>query len=193
MPLVLSSRPEAEWDFVGGQEISYMKRSLSQTLNGIIDAVERWANLLGVWLIMALMVMVCADVLYRNVAGKSILGAVELAAMFMAAIVALTLAYTQKAGEHVRLELFIDKLHGRKRYILENIIIFVCLVFSVLFLVQTTKNAINSIAIQEIIEGASGLPLWPWKSIVPVGFFLLCLRLILQQIQYLRITSNSKE
>jgi TRAP-type mannitol/chloroaromatic compound transport system permease small subunit len=164
---------------------------VKRSLEGLFDKVEGWANLTGVWLIMALMVLVCADVVYRNVANRSILGAVELAVMFMAGIVALTLANTQKAGEHVRLELFIDKIHGRPRLILENLIIFFCLIFSVLFLVQTTKNAIGSIAIQEVIEGASGLPLWPWKSIVPIGFFLLCLRLIIQQVRFLKQLNKS--
>jgi C4-dicarboxylate transporter, DctQ subunit len=162
------------------------------SLTGVIDTVERWANLLGVWLIMALMVMVCSDVIYRNVAGKSILGGVELAVMFMAAIVSLTIANTQKVGEHVRLELFIDKIHGRARQILECCITLVCLVFSVIFLIQTTKNAIGSINVMEIIEGASGLPLWPWKSIVPIGFLLLCIRLTLQEIQYLKLLTKSE-
>jgi TRAP-type mannitol/chloroaromatic compound transport system permease small subunit len=157
----------------------------------IIDGVEKWANIIGVALVMALMLVVCADVAYRNIVGKSILGAVELSAMFMAGIVALTLAYTQKAGEHVRLELFVEKLHGRSRHLLEGLIVTVCLVFSVLFFVMTLQSAINSIAIREIVEGASELPLWPWKTIVPVGFFLLCIRLTIQLIQTFRLLKRT--
>ena len=107
--------------------------------------------------------------------------------MVMVGITALTLAYTQKERGHVRMGLVIDKLRGKAGYLLESGTILVCLAFSILFLVMTAQSAQESVAIQEIVEGVSGLPIWPWKIIIPIGFLFLSLRLSIQFITYFRL------
>jgi len=133
------------------------------------------------------MVLVCADVIYRTVFSASIIGAIELSQMVMAGICILTLSYTQNERGHVRMELVMSKLKGRTRQIVEFIAILMCLIFSILLLIMTAILAKNSIAIMEIVEGISGLPLWPWKTLIPIGFFLLCIRLFVQLIKHFQL------
>ena len=162
-------------------------------MSRFFNTVERWANLLGTWLIMFLMILVCSDVIYRTISSKSIIGAIELSQMLMAGIAILTLAYTQKERGHVRMELLMSKLKGRTRQIVEFTAILICLAFSILILIMTSILAKDSIAIMEIVEGISGLPLWPWKTIIPIGFSLLCIRLAIQLIKHFHLILHPEQ
>lgn len=152
-----------------------------------INTIERWSNLLGTWLIIFLMVLVCADVIYRTLFSASIIGAIELSEMIMIGVCSLTLAFTQNERGHVRMELFIGKLKGRTRQVFEFTAVLLCFLFVILVFIMTVISAKDSIAIMEIVEGISELPLWPWKTLIPIGFFLLCIRLMIQLIKHLKL------
>jgi len=170
-----------------------MKKSSTNFLGTLINTIERWANIVGTWLIMVLMVIVCADVIHRGLLGSSIIGAIELSVMLMVGITALTLAFTQHENGHVRMELVIGKLEGRTRQWVEIFAITMCLAFSILIFIMTVKLAIDSVAVMEIIEGISGLPLWPWKILIPVGFLLLIIRLTIQLVQHIKLLFSIKK
>lgn len=58
-----------------------------------INRVEEWSNLVGTWLIVFLMLLICSDVVYRTVIGASIVGAIELTELVMVGICFLPTAY----------------------------------------------------------------------------------------------------
>ncbi len=142
---------------------------------------------------MFLMVLVCSDVIYRTISGKSIIGAIELSEMLMIGISILTLSYTQSKRGHVRMELVMSKLKGKTRQIIEFIAVLMCLAFSILVLIMTSLLAKDSIAIMEIVEGISGLPLWPWKTLIPIGILLLCIRLTVQLVRHFQLILHPEQ
>lgn len=156
-------------------------------LGVVITTIEMWANLVGTWLVFLLMVLVCSDVAFRALSGSSITGAIELGELLMVGITILTVAYTQNERGHVRMDLVVDRWKGKPRQWVEACIVFMCLGFSIVALIMTSKLAGDSIAKWEIVEGVSQLPKWPWKTLIPVGFLLLCVRLITQLIEHVRM------
>jgi len=164
-------------------------------MSRFINEIERWSSLLGTWLIIFLMVLVCADVTYRTIFNASIIGAIELSEMLMIGICSLTLAFTQKERGHVRMDLLMGRLKGRTRQVFELTAVLLCFIFAILVFIMALIFAKDSIAIMEIVEGISEFPLWPWKTLIPIGFFLLCIRLMIQLIQHFQqiIGSTSKK
>lgn len=162
-------------------------------MSKFFTTIERWSNLLGTWLIIFLMVLVCADVIYRTLFNASIIGAIELSEMLMVGICSLTLAFTQNERGHVRMELLMARLKGRTRQLFEFTAILLCFIFAILVFIMTVISAKDSIAIMEIVEGISELPLWPWKILIPIGFFLLCIRLMIQLIRHFQLILTQQE
>ncbi|MEP2530021.1 TRAP transporter small permease [Shimia sp.] len=70
-------------------------------------------NSLGTILIMAMMAMICADVLSRNLLGQSLPGVIELAELGIVSIVYLQIADTYKSGKMLRSDGIITALEGR--------------------------------------------------------------------------------
>ena len=85
------------------------------------------------------------------------------------------------------------RLKGRTRQIFEFFSILICFFFAILVFIMTFIFAKDSIAIMEIVEGISELPLWPWKIVIPIGFFLLCIRLMIQLIQHFLLIFTQPE
>ena len=95
----------------------------------LADETELWANIIGSWLSIFLMLLVSSEVLYRFIIGKSILGAIELSELVMVGICSLTLAYTQKSLGHVRVDFLLIKLSGRILYLIESGALFLSFLF----------------------------------------------------------------
>ena len=78
------------------------------------------------------------------------------------------------------MELFVSRMKGRKRQIVDIIGLFICLIPSTIFLWGTAKAGIRSLTESQFQMGIFNFPLWPSKLALPVGFLLLALCLIAQ-------------
>ena len=84
-------------------------RSLS-ALNWCLDKAVTSLNALGTLIIIALMVLICSDVVSRNAFGHSLPGVIELAELAIVSIVFLQIADTLKSGKLMRSDALIRKL-----------------------------------------------------------------------------------
>ena len=163
-----------------------MKHFLS-VLGKFIDRVEEWSNLAGTWLIVFLMVLIISDVAYRTLAGKSILGAYNLAELIMVGIVFLSLAYAQKQRGHVRMEVVVDRLREKAQQLTEIAAFFLSLAICALIFYQSILEALLAVDINLITSGIVQWPAWPFKIVVAFGFFLFCIRIGIQLTQQIRL------
>jgi TRAP-type mannitol/chloroaromatic compound transport system permease small subunit len=106
--------------------------------------------------------------------------------MAMAIFCFLSIAYTQKLGGHVRMELFISRFSGRSLWIVEALgtliamwIIAVLALYGWDHFMRAWVIGDSSIDIQ--------IPIWPGKLIVVVAFISLELRLLVQLCGFLRL------
>lgn len=141
-------------------------------------------NSIGSLIIFAIMLLICADVLSRDLWNKPIAGVPELVGQSIIAIVFLQLASTLRHGRMSRAEIFIDGFREKRpragallQAFFDACGVFVCLVIiyaSWPRLVQAwTKNEFLG------VEGVFTAPIWPVSLVVLLGAIATCLQFIL--------------
>ena len=148
--------------------------------------VESFFNVTSGMLILFLMFLAVFQVVGRKFFNFPIPGYVDWVEMAMAIFCFLSIAYTQKLGGHVRMELFISRFSGRSLWIVEAIgtliamwIIAVLALYGWDHFMRAWVIGDSSIDIQ--------IPIWPGKLIVVVAFISLELRLLVQLCGFLRL------
>ncbi|MBM3354128.1 MAG: TRAP transporter small permease subunit [Betaproteobacteria bacterium] len=101
----------------------------------------------------------------------------------------LGIAYCQRLGGHIRMEVVLGTLRGRLLWSLEALAVALALVAVALVFVGTWDNFHNAWA-----KGDSSmdikLALWPAKLVVPLVLAVLAVRLLLQLWGYLRMVGD---
>jgi len=106
---------------------------------------------------------------------------------FVAVLYALLgIAYCQRLGGHIRMEIVLASIRGRARWLLELLGIALALAITLLLVHATFENFLRA-----WINGDSSmdirLPQWPSKLVVPVALAVLAVRLALQLWGYARL------
>jgi len=147
--------------------------------------VESVLNLASGFTVFALVLLAIANVLLRKFLNAPVPGYIDWTEQFMAVFAFLGLAYVQREGGHIRMDLLVGNLKGRILWLFEFMsVIFMLLVVTALiygswfhFARSFDWNAPNWSTDSSI---DISLPLWPAKLAVPVAFAILWLRLALQ-------------
>lgn len=158
----------------------------------LISHVDRWVspmetglNIVGAALIGFLMLFTVGEIVGRYLFNSPIKGHVEIVQLTMAGVVFLGIAFTQKVGGHVRMELFVVRvLKGRLRLIVESFTLLLALFIFAMITVYSLQDTLYSLRIGDNTP-LLYWPTWPSKLCIPVGSFFLCLRLVVQIIQHL--------
>ena len=109
--------------------------------------------------------------------GNNSNGFLELQWYMFAGVVLLGAAYTLKVNEHVRVDLFYGAVSERTQTWIDLVGAVICLVpMCVVLIYFTWPWFIDSWRINEQSVNAGGLPRWPVKLIMPIGFFLVLLQ-----------------
>jgi TRAP-type C4-dicarboxylate transport system permease small subunit len=161
------------------------KRSpLFRRVEGVLSKIEDYLNLASVFIIMFLMFFATTEIVGRYIFNSPVPGHVEIVELIMVGIVFFGIAYTQRVGGHVRMELFVTKvLKGRSYHIAEVITNILSLFVYLFILVYTFKATLFA---YQIGDNTSYLywPTWPSKLAVPIGCLFLCIRFSVEIIQH---------
>ena len=163
------------------QRVSFCK------IAALTDKVSLFSAKVVGGLLMAMMVLTCADIFLRFFLTKSIVGTVEIEGnYFMAAVVFLPLAYgmTSRRG-HIRVEIFTSRLPSQARNGLELFSLILSLCVSGLVTVYGFAGAWRSWKAGETMVNIA-LPIWPGRSFVAVGGILLCLQMMVKMVHLLK-------
>ena len=146
--------------------------------------IEDWLNLASVFIIMFLMFFASAEIIGRYVFNHPIHGHLEIVELLMAGVVFFGVAYTERTGGHVRMELFVTKvLRGRGYHIAEFITTAAALVTFIFILYYTTKSSWDAYQFGDTTADAY-IPTWPSKFAIPLGSLFLCIRFLIEMIQH---------
>ncbi|MGF1542334.1 MAG: TRAP transporter small permease subunit [Pleurocapsa sp.] len=155
----------------------------------IIDTINEWIGRLTYWLVL-LMVLVGV----WNVAGRylgKLVGTnltsnalIEIQWYIFDLVFLLGAAYTLKYNEHVRVDIFY-KNWSRRRQALANFLgSILCLIpFCCLIIYYSWGTIVNSWNIREISPDPGGLPRYPIKFVIIIGFVLLIFQGISEAIK----------
>jgi len=147
--------------------------------------LERLLTLAGGLVILLLVFLAVTNVLGRWMFNMPVNGYIDWVEQSMAFMAFLGIAYTQRLGGHIRMDIVVGMLKGRVLWIVELIsttvmlILTLCLTYgSFLHFKRAYDFGDSSMDID--------LPTWPAKLVVPVAFTILSLRFLLQIWGYIR-------
>ena len=172
--------------------MSAVPREDGSTL-GVFDVrlgrVETFFNLVAAACIFVLMFLGMAQVLGRQLLDRPINGYIDFVELSMATFAFLGIAYCQRLGGHVRMEMFLKMTSGRVHWAMEVFGTLIALFVIAVLIWYGFDHFLRAYRLGDSTIDAE-LPVWPSKLLVPVSFALLWLRLLLQLAAHLRLMLN---
>ena len=170
-------------------------RPMLKLLN-IADAIDRFQDRIGKWLYWLTLSMVAigaynALVRYLDKYTGMTLSSntyLELQWYMFSLLFLLGAAYTLKHDAHVRVDIFYSKLSAKGKAWVDLLgTVLILFPFCVLMLWASWPMVINSWAVLEISPDPGGLPRYPIKTAIPVGFLLVLVQGVSMFIRKLAI------
>ncbi|MGB0660813.1 MAG: TRAP transporter small permease subunit [Mangrovicoccus sp.] len=163
--------------------------SLLSRLDQQLYRLEGVFALLSGLAVFGLMLLAVVSVTGRNFFNAPLPGYVDWIQQAMPLIAFMGIAYTQRNGGHIRMDMLVGALKGRPLFIVEFLTSFVMLVLMILLVWGTWAHFQRSFDFAAPLWSRDstmdiGLPIWPAKLLAPVAFAVLCLRLVLQLFAY---------
>ncbi|WP_417685617.1 TRAP transporter small permease subunit [Roseibium sp.] len=154
--------------------------------DGALGHVENLFNLIAAASILVLMLLAVVQVVGRFVFNTPVPGFIDITEQAMAVFAFGGIAYCQRVGGHIRMEMVLGKLSGRSLWIAELVGVLLIAVVVALLIWGSWYHFDRSWTIGDSTMDIS-LPTWPSKLIIPAALSLLFLRLLLQAYGYLRL------
>lgn len=154
-------------------------------IDRLLFRLESWLNLAGGLVIFALVFFATANVLGRWLFSLPINGYIDWIEQTMAFMAFLGLAYTQRLGAHIRMDIAIGHLHGRPLWLAEFVSTLLMLLVTLVLVYGSYLHFWRAYDIGDSSLDIH-LPTWPAKLVVPIALTLLALRLLVQLWGYAR-------
>lgn len=170
---------------VGLETVAWRRSHFAVHIERGVSVIETALNYVGVSLIMFLMLFATGGVLGRYFFNRPFSGYWDMAEMMLAVMVFFGIAYTQRKGGHIRVELFITRaIRGRCYHIAEVLTLLLSLVVFAFIASYGLRKALEAYASGDVSQGMLW-PTWPAIMCVAIGSFLLCARFIIEIFQHL--------
>ncbi len=161
--------------------------------NGLFDRwfriFEDFLNLFAALAIFVLMLVGVGQIVGRSIFNIAIYGYIDYIEQCTAIFAFLGVAYCQRFGTHIRMELLLHLLPRRALWWVEALGVVIAMVVITLLIEGSWYNFQRAYLIGDSTMDIQ-LPIWPGKLAVPVAFATLWVRLLLQLIEYVRLALN---
>lgn len=157
---------------------------LSRLDRGLLK-LERFFALLSGLAAFSLMFLAAYSVGGRKFFASPLQGYVDLIELLMPLIAIMGVAFVQRDGTHIRMDIIIGAMRGRLLWAIELVLILLILVLMIALVWGSWSHFDRSFDFSKPLWSRDstidvGYPIWPAKLIVPIAFSVLCLRLCLQ-------------
>lgn len=136
-------------------------------------------------MIFLLVLLATANVLGRWLLDLPISGYIDWVEQAMAFMAFCGLAYTQRIGGHIRMDIIIGRLPARRLWFAESLTTLLMLLMSLILAYGSYLHFLRAFVIGDSSLDIN-LPTWPAKLVVPLAFAVLALRLALQLWGFIR-------
>ena len=161
------------------------------TFDKFLEKIEDFLTSFSALAIFILMLTATVQIVSRKILNMPIPGYIDFAEQSIAIFAFIAIAYCQRLGGHVRMEIFLSMLNVRSKWIAEAIqtaatilIISILTYYSFKHFQRAWTIGDSTIDIQ--------LPTWPSKLMIPIAFATLTLRLTVQFAGYIRLIIDPK-
>ena len=163
------------------------------SLLAFIDTINHKVGRLTSFFIVGMLVPILFEIVQRYILNKPTLWAHELSTFFFGASWVLGAGYTFLLGGHVNMDIFYNKCTRRKKAVLDIITFVATFIFCFFMLKESIELAIRSWSIKEISESLWAPPLYPIKTILPIGVLLLLLQSMAKFIRDVGLAITGRE
>jgi TRAP-type mannitol/chloroaromatic compound transport system permease small subunit len=155
-----------------------------QALIRAIEAASHKTGILGSLLIVPLVLSTCYEVFARYLFDSPTIWAYEVGYMLTGSHFLLGLAYTLRAGEHIRIDIFSGKFTARTRALIDLAGYAVLLPMLVWLTLALSRYFSNGYASNEKSgQSAFNMPVWPFRLVFFAAFLLLTLQVLAEVIK----------
>ncbi|MEP6839019.1 MAG: TRAP transporter small permease subunit [Bradyrhizobium sp.] len=153
-----------------------------------IDAFTRWTGKRLAWLILVAVIVSAANAIIRKSFDMSSNSWLELQWVLFSIVFLLCSPWTLLDNEHIRIDIINQLLSKRVRDIIDVVgHIFFLLPLCVIMIITGGPFFMRSFQINEQSGNAGGLPQWPAKSLVIIGFAFLLVQGISELIKRIAV------
>lgn len=154
----------------------------------LIDAITTWIGKRVAWLILAAVLVSAINATVRKIFDVSSNSWLELQWVLFSAVFMLCSPWTLLSNEHIRIDIVNNLLPRKVRNTIELVghSLFL-LPLTIIMTVTGIPFFLRSYEINEQSGNAGGLPQWPAKSLVMIGFGLLLIQAISELIKRVAI------
>ncbi len=148
--------------------------------------LEDGMNLVAAAAIFFLMFVGVFQIVGRTVFDTAIYGYIDYMEQASALFAFLGISYAQRVGAHIRMDLLLRGFSLRFLWSMELFCVLVALVVIAVLVDSTFLNFLRAWQLGDSTIDIK-LPVWPTKLIVPFVLVVLCVRLVLQSFDYMRL------
>lgn len=149
-----------------------------------VDGLNRWIGAKTAWLILVAVLISAANAIVRKLFNVSSNAYLELQWVLFGAVFLFCAPWTLMANEHIRIDILSSRLPKRVRDGIDVVGHALFLLPLCLIMVwHSVPFFLRSLNINEQSLSAGGLPQWPAKSFVLIGFALLLLQALSELIK----------
>jgi TRAP-type mannitol/chloroaromatic compound transport system permease small subunit len=157
---------------------------VSRSIDAFNLRLGKWVS----WLILAMVLISATNATVRKVFDTSSNSWLELQWVLFSVVFLLCAPWTLQVNEHIRIDIVNNMLPKRVRNVIDVVgHAFFLLPLSLLMIVTGLPFFLRSFEINEQSMNAGGLPQWPAKSLVLLGFFFLFIQGISELVKRLAI------
>lgn len=183
---------------MAGSKLVLTDESTLSKIDQRLYRLETWLALASGLAVFALMILAVVSVSGRNFFNQPLPGYVDWIEQAMPLIAFMGIAYAQRDGGHIRMDILIGALRGRALYLAEFITTLAMLVLMALLVWGTFAHFQRSFDFASPLWSRDSsmdiaIPLWPAKLLAPVAFSVICLRLSLQLFVYARAVMRNED
>ena len=157
----------------------------------VIDAATTWIGKRLAWLILAAVVVSALNASVRKIFDTSSNSWLELQWVLFSVVFLLCSPWTLLANEHIRIDIVNNLLPKRIRDGIDVVgHVFFLLPLTIVMIITGVPFFLKSIAVNEQSMNAGGLPQWPAKALVMIGFTMLLIQGISELIKRIAVMRN---
>ncbi len=157
----------------------------------VVDAVTIWLGKRLAWLILAAVIVSALNATVRKVFDTSSNSWLELQWVLFSMVFLLCSPWTLLANEHIRIDIVNNMLPKRVRDSIDVVgHAFFLLPLATIMILTGVPFFLRSFEINEQSGNAGGLPQWPSKSLIMIGFAMLFIQGLSELIKRVAVMRN---
>ena len=167
---------------------------LYNRLRRVVDRIDDVLMVIGCLMLFALMFVVVGDVVLRYLFNAPLQWSYEVISSYlMPGLFFFAASHTLKAHAHVAVDIVHNYVERRTRYVLEAVTSVLAAPVFLLCTVVSARNTWADLTTSATSTSGLALPTWTISVMLPIGFGMLTLRLVLNAIGYIATLVSGRE